>query len=209
MTAAVSKAVGTRMISNSPSAGVEMLANPLSGAGARAKPPSLTIFWAMEIPVKGAVTRSIIGTTPIGASPSTTQKRAISAIPMRIVHGTSSASRACALRGMARNEIPKALAKQAIASTPVSASMAAPIGSMIFIRMSGIWKLKKRLWNVSHSLTKPLLGGSAEIETAPIRKKAAVQGIFRISPPYSSMLRVCVAWSKEPAPIKRSPLNMA
>src|ERR1700688_1079696 len=61
MTAAISNDVGTRMINNSPSAGVDMLANPLSGAGARAKPPSLTSFSAMEIPVKGPVTRAIAG----------------------------------------------------------------------------------------------------------------------------------------------------
>ena len=35
---------------------------------------------------------------------------------------------------------------------------------------------------------------------APIRKKSAVSGMRRIRPPISSMLRVCVACTTEPAP---------
>jgi len=43
---------------------------------------------------------------------------------------------------------------------------------------------------VIHSLTNPFKGGSAEIATAPIRKYAAVQGIFLIKPPSCSIFRV-------------------
>ena len=64
---------------------------------------------------------------------------------MRIAGGTSAARRACGLRGNARNDMPKALAKQASASTPVSASMAAAIGSINFRNSAGRWKLRKRL----------------------------------------------------------------
>ena len=39
----------------------------------------------------------------------------------------------------------------------------------------------------------PLVGGRAEIDTAPMRKNRPVQGMRRSSPPYSSMLRVWVA----------------
>ena len=64
-------------------------------------------------------------------------------------------------------------------------------------------------WNTSHSEAKPLSGGSAEIAHAPSRKKNAVRGIRLISPPISSMLRVPIACSTEPAPRKSSPLKQA
>ena len=59
---------------------------------------------------------------------------------MRMDQGTSSAWRACELRGRARNEIPNAFAKQVRASTPVRASIAAAIGSISFSNTVG--KLK-------------------------------------------------------------------
>ena len=64
-------------------------------------------------------------------------------------------------------------------------------------------------WNVSHSLTKPLSGGSAAMATAPTRKHAAVHGMRFISPPSASMLRVPVACSTAPAPRKSRLLNAA
>ena len=48
------------------------------------------------------------------------------------------------------------------------------------------------------SLTKPLNGGNAEMETAPIRKRRAVFGIRLIKPPISSMFLVSVALTIEP-----------
>jgi hypothetical protein len=59
------------------------------------------------------------------------------AIPIRIDVGTSSAWRAWALRGRAKKEMPKALAKQARAKTPVKARMAAAIGSINLRNRSG------------------------------------------------------------------------
>ena len=114
-----------------------MEANP-TPIGIKAKPPSATTLPAMDTPTNGVVTRSIAGTTTIGRTPNSTQTSARPPMPMRIVRGTSCACLAWALLGIARNEIPNALAKQASASTPVSANMAAPIGSIILRSRSGI-----------------------------------------------------------------------
>ena len=104
---------------------------------------------------------------------------------------------------------PKALTKHAAASALVSASSAAPIGISSFIIGCGSEGESRKAWKVSHSETKPLKGGSAEIETAPTRKSAAVQGIRWIRPPIRSMFRSPVACSTAPAPMKSSPLNRA
>ena len=66
-------------------------------------------------------------------------------MPARIDRGTSTARRACRLRGWARNDIPNALAKQTRAKAPVRANMAAAMGSISFKNRLGSWKLKKRL----------------------------------------------------------------
>ena len=105
--------------------------------------------------------------------------------------------------------MPKALTKQAAARPLVSASI--PTATGISTANSGLGMLKPASsdWKTSHSETKPLSGGSAEIAAEPIRKKSAVQGMRLISPPISSILRVCVACSTEPAPRKSSPLKLA
>ena len=87
--------------------------------------------------------------------------------------------------------------------------MATAIGMITATSGCGIADPPSRAWNTSHSEAKPLSGGSAEIAHAPTRKKKAVRGIRLISPPISSMLRVPVACSTDPAPRNRSPLKHA
>jgi len=59
----------------------------------------------------------------------------------------------------------------------------------------------------SHSLTKPLSGGSPEMAAAPRANSPAVQGIVRHSPPNWLISRVPVACKTEPAPKNNNALN--
>ena len=61
-------------------------------------------------------------------------------------------------------------------------------------------RTEKIAWKVSHSETKPLSGGSAEMAAQPRRKVTAVVGMRWISPPKCSMSRSPVAVSTAPAP---------
>ena len=86
-------------------------------------------------------------------------------------------ARACAaagVRGRPRKVTPKALTKQAAASAADSASSAPTAGTRIFSPHCGRSGLSRIAWKVSHSETKPLSGGSAEIATQPTRKAKAV-----------------------------------
>ncbi len=105
--------------------------------------------------------------------------------------------------------MPNALTKHAIARPPVSARLAIPRVKARFRPAASRRVFWKSAWNVSHSLTKPLSGGSAAIAAEPTRKQAAVHGIRLTSPPIASMLRVPVAWTTAPAPRKSSALNAA
>ena len=104
--------------------------------------------------------------------------------------------------------MPNALTKQKAASPPVRARRPAaatppmPAVKPRVVNASSDWK-------VSHSLTKPLSGGSAEIAAAPTRKVAAVQGMRWINPPSASRSRVWVACCTAPAPRNSSALNTA
>ena len=69
---------------------------------------------------------------------------------------------------------PKALTKQAAASAADSASMAPTAGTMILRPQDGSAGLSRIAWKVSHSETKPLSGGSAEMAMQPVRKAKAV-----------------------------------
>ena len=59
--------------------------------------------------------------------------------------------------------MPKALTKQPAASAADSASMAPTAGTRNFSTHCGSFGLSRIAWKVSHSETKPLNGGSAEI----------------------------------------------
>ena len=95
---------------------------------------------------------------------------------------------------------PKAFTKQPAASAADSASIAPTAGTRNFSSHCGSLGLTRIAWNVSHSETKPLNGGSAEIATEPARKAMAVSGIRWIRPPRRSMSRWPVAVSTAPAP---------
>jgi hypothetical protein len=105
--------------------------------------------------------------------------------------------------------IPNAFTKQAMASPPVRARPAMPRANIRFSSARSICWVWSSAWNVSHSLTKPLRGGSAEIAAEPTKKQAAVHGMRLIRPPISSMFRVPVACRTAPAPRKRSALKAA
>ena len=61
--------------------------------------------------------------------------------------------------------------------------------------------------NTSHSLTKPLSGGSPLMAAAPSANRPAVHGIARHSPPNRLISPVPVACSTDPAPRNSRPLN--
>ncbi len=61
--------------------------------------------------------------------------------------------------------MPKARTKQAAASAAASASSAPTAGTRNFRPQGGSCGLSRMAWKVSHSETKPLSGGSAEIAT--------------------------------------------
>ena len=118
--------------------------------------------------------------------------------------------RACAatgVRGRPRKATPKALTKQAAASAADSASMAPTAGTMILRPQDGSAGLSRIAWKVSHSETKPLSGGSAEMAMQPARKAKAVTGMRWMRPPRCSMSRCPVATSTAPAPKNSRLLN--
>ncbi len=105
--------------------------------------------------------------------------------------------------------MPNAFTKQAMASPLVSARPAIPRAKTRLSSARSILRFCSRAWNVSHSLTKPLSGGSAAMAAEPTRKAAAVHGMRLISPPIASMFRVPVACRTAPAPRKRRALKAA
>src|SRR5580693_853182 len=81
----------------------------------------------------------------------------------------SAACAAAGVRGRPRKVTPKALTKQAAASAADNASKAPTAGTRNFSPHDGSCGLKRIAWKVSHSDTKPLNGGSAEMATHPTR----------------------------------------
>ena len=98
--------------------------------------------------------------------------------------------------------IPNALTKHAAARAAESASRPPTAGTRNFSTHCGSWGLSRIAWKVSHSETKPLKGGSAEIAAEPMRKAKAVNGMPWISPPSRSMSRSPVAVRTAPDPKK-------
>ena len=80
-------------------------------------------------------------------------------------------------RGRPRKVTPNALTKQAAASAAESASSAPTAGTISLRPHCGSCGLTRIAWKVSHSDTKPLSGGSAEIAAQPIRNTTAVCGM--------------------------------
>src|SRR5436305_9223804 len=108
-----------------------------------------------------------------GSTPATRQSAASVNIAARDQRSVSTASRATALRGRPRNVTPNALTKHAAASAAESASSAPIAGTRNLSSHWGRAGLKRIAWKVSHSETKPLKGGSAEIAAEPTRKRNA------------------------------------
>jgi len=103
--------------------------------------------------------------------------------------------------------MPNALTKHAAASAAERASRAPTAGTRNFRSHCGNAGLRRIAWNVSHSETNPLNGGSAEIAAQPTRKAKAVSGMRWMSPPSRSMSRSPVAPSTAPAPKNSRLLN--
>src|SRR6266851_903413 len=109
---------------------------------------------------------------------------------------------AASLRGRPRNVTPNALTKHAAARAAARASNAPTAGTMILSAHCGSWGLCSTAWKISHSETKPLNGGSAEMATQPTRNTKLVSGIRWMRPPSLSMSRSPVEFRTAPAPKK-------
>src|SRR6516164_10231494 len=77
---------------------------------------------------------------------------------------TSCAPAEMVVRGRPRNVTPNALTKQAAASAADNASIAPTAGTISLIPHDGTSGLRRIAWKLSHSETKPLNGGNAEID---------------------------------------------
>src|SRR5262249_5095384 len=108
-----------------------------------------------------------------GRMPASRQIAARRPIAERENRSVSVAFSAAGVRARPRKVIPNAFTKQAAASAAESASNAPTVGTKSFNPHDGNCGLKRIAWNVSHSETKPLSGGSAEIATQPIKKRKA------------------------------------
>ena len=97
--------------------------------------------------------------------------------------------------------MPNALTKHAAASAAEQARVAPTAGTSNRATHCGSCGLKRIAWKVSHSETKPLKGGSAEMAMHPARNATAVAGMALISPPRCSMSRSPVALSTAPEPM--------
>jgi hypothetical protein len=106
-------------------------------------------------------------------------KHSAAKIPMAASEkrSTSCAFAAASLRGRPRKLTPYILTKQAAASAAPSASVAPTAGTKNFSGHCGSCGLIRIAWNVSHSETKPLSGGSAEMATQPMSTATAVCGM--------------------------------
>ena len=204
---------------------------PVTSAAATATPPSTATMARgdmraiacgvsntsqLEAAPEGAGRRPRLPTAPpmtvsrgIDSTASTGQATARMPMPARIGHPASCARPASGERGMARNAVPNALTDVAAARPPVRASAPTPSVSRMATDARGLATPGRKDWKSSHSLTKPLKGGSAAIESAPTRNAAAVHGIRLIRPPRRLRSRSPVACSTAPAPRKSRLLNAA
>ncbi len=132
--------------------------------------------------------------------PATRQSAAKQNIAASEKRSVSCARSAAGVRGRPRNVTPKALTKQAAASAADIASNAPTAGTRNFSPQDGSCGLSRIAWNVSHSETKPLSGGNAEMAAQPTRNTNAVCGMRWMRPPRCSMSRSPVAVSTAPAP---------
>ena len=142
-----------------------------------------------------------------GRTPASRQSAANANIAASEARSVSCACSAAGVRGRPRKVTPNALTKQAAASAADRASMAPAAGTISFKAHEGSAGLSRMAWKVSHSETKPLSGGSAEIAMHPVRNANAVSGMRWMSPPRCSMSRSPVAVSTAPEPKNSRLLN--
>src|SRR5262249_53232876 len=128
-------------------------------------------------------------------------------IAARENRSVSRARSAAGVRARPRNVTPNALTKQAAASAADSARSAPTAGTRNLRPQEGSCGLSRMAWKVSHSETKPLRGGSAEIAAQPTRNTKAVCGMRWMRPPRCSMSRSPVAVSTAPEPKNSRLLN--
>ena len=112
------------------------------------------------------------------------------------------------MRGRPRKVTPNALTKQAAASAADNASITPTAGTISLMPQDGTSGLRRIAWKMSHSETKPLSGGSAEIAMHPARNVKAVSGMPRMRPPRCSMSRSPVAVNTAPEPKNSRLLKM-
>jgi len=118
----------------------------------------------------------------------------------------SCARAAASDRGPPRNTTPQTFTKHASAKAPVTPNkIAAGMAAHAEVPRPSVASTSPR--NTSHSLTKPLSGGSPQMATAPSANNPAVHGIGRHKPPRRLISRVPVACNTEPAPKNNSALN--
>ena len=142
-----------------------------------------------------------------GRMPAIRQSAAKKNIAMSDSRSVSCARSAAGVRARPRKVMPNALTKQAAASAADSASSAPTAGTRNLSPQDGSCGLNRIAWKVSHSETKPLRGGSAEIAAQPTRNTNAVCGMRWMRPPRCSMSRSPVEVSTAPAPKNSRLLN--
>src|SRR5262249_51735385 len=130
----------------------------------------------MRSPVRALVTGARASMKMAGRIPAAGHRLPRTNIGARELPSVSRAAAAAGVRGRPRKVTPKAFTKQAAARAADRASNAPTAGTKNFRPQDGNCGLSRTAWKVSHSDTKPLSGGSAEIATHPTRNTNAVWG---------------------------------
>src|SRR5215471_8214929 len=138
---------------------------------------SRPVWCGMLTPTKALATGASASIKMPGSTPATRHKADRKNIAASELRSVSHAVAAAELRARPRKLTPKALTKQAAASAAESASNAPTAGTRNLRPQDGSCGLNRIAWKVSHSETKPLSGGNAEIAAQPTRKKKAVCGM--------------------------------
>src|SRR3989304_2112709 len=128
----------------------------------------------MLMPTRLLVTGATASIKKPGRMPATRQIAARKNIAASELVSVSRAPAAAGVRARPRKVTPNALTKHAAAKAADSANKAPTAGTRNFRPQDGNCGLSRMAWKVSHSDTKPLSGGSAEIATQPTRNTNAV-----------------------------------
>src|SRR2546423_1305774 len=124
---------------------------------------------ASRAPTASCVTAPRVSVTSPGRIPASRHSSASESIAICEKRSVSAAPEAATVRGRPRKVMPNALTKHAAASAAEQARVAPTAGTSSLATHCGSCGLKKIAWNVSHSETKPLKGGSAEMAMHPGR----------------------------------------